>query len=64
MASSNVLFIHGISVRQEAYDKQFQKVKSQLKIFLPTATFHQCYWGGLGGRLNLEEPPFLPLTKT
>ena len=47
----NVVFVHGIGVRQPAYDKHFEKIEKNLvnRLGEDGISLHKCYWGGTEG---------------
>ncbi len=47
----NVIFVHGIGVRQPAYDNSFDKVRKNLvdRLGQGNVNVHKCYWGGIEG---------------
>jgi hypothetical protein len=62
-----VLFIHGMGVREVAYNHSFNKIKDKLKEMLPAINVQKCYWGNLGGQLHFNGasiPRLKPVTSS
>lgn len=48
----NLLFVHGINVREKDYRASFEQVSRFWKVYFPTAKMVPCFWGHLGAKLH------------